>query len=101
MSTTRATILSSLTVAALVACGGGTTSGSDAAASGDAAGADADAAIKDAPNEGDSTNPGVCGDGTPLGCTNGTVDCCPRGAPCRAPEPFCGLGGNKCTPGDC
>ena len=94
MKTNVGAFLSSLAlVGAIVACGSDVTTGSDASTGGDGS-------IKDAASEGDVSSK-LCGDGTPLGCTNGTVDCCPPGAPCRAPEPFCNLGGGKCTPGDC
>ena len=76
----------------IVACGSDVTTGADASTS--------DGAVKDAASDGDASSK-LCGDGTPLGCTNGKVECCPPGAPCRAPEPFCNLGGGKCTPGDC
>ncbi|HEX7601957.1 MAG TPA: hypothetical protein VF316_10145 [Polyangiaceae bacterium] len=98
MKTKVGAFLSSLAlVGAIVACGGDVPTGSDASAAGDGGG---DSSIKDAASEGEASSK-LCGDGTPLGCTNGVVDCCPAGAPCRAPEPFCNLGGGKCTPGDC
>lgn len=80
-------------VTAVIACGSEVTTSNDASTGGDGA-------VKDAPSDGDGATK-LCGDGTPLGCANGKVECCPPGAPCRAPEPFCDLGGGKCTPGDC
>ncbi len=112
----------SVGVALLCACGattadGGT--GSDAGLSSDGAAGDTGAVIDcslgscsvagDAGTDaGGGTDAGdassaqaYCGKGTPMGCTNGMIDCCPPGAPCHAPFPLCDLGNGHCTEGAC
>jgi hypothetical protein len=41
-----------------------------------------------------------CDGGSILGCTGGQIQCCPPGAPCRAPTPYC-LRNGVCTDGPC
>lgn len=51
----------------------------------------------------DAGSDGGCAGGLISYCNAGTIDgyCCPPGAPCATPEPYCNIGGGKCTMGTC
>jgi hypothetical protein len=62
------------------------------------AGADARSDASDASDAG-----GGCNGAWIATCDAGTIGgyCCPPGAPCAAPIPYCDLGGGRCVQGDC
>jgi hypothetical protein len=83
------------------ACGGSdspTIAGNDASTSG------ADGATNGGRDGGaDATGSGdPCNGGSIIGCSSdGHVQCCPPGAPCRAPSPYCLRADGTCTNGPC
>jgi hypothetical protein len=50
-----------------------------------------------------ASDAGSCNGAFIAQCNAGRVGgfCCPPGAPCAAPQPFCDLGGGACVDGDC
>jgi len=79
---------------------------------GDSSSSSVDASASDSTTDGGVTDSGTdgvtadtsgkpCGTGTILGCDGaGGVQCCPPGAPCRAPDPYC-IRDGKCIPMAC